>query len=119
MDSCQSVLAMKNLLFDKGGVPQFVAVVKQAGYKLGASRNTRYVRQLYSSRHTTVSLCYHLLQSKTIFRFLSADSDVPYFKVGVNPVGKCTTTSATLVDLAEESFQPLVRLLKVSLLFVV
>jgi hypothetical protein len=39
---------------------------------------------------------------------------VPYFKCGTEAKGKCTTTTATLVDISQESFQPLVDLLRVS-----
>jgi hypothetical protein len=34
------------MLFEKAGVPHFVTEVKQAGFKLGASRNTRLVNAL-------------------------------------------------------------------------
>ena len=43
VESSKCVLAIKNLLFEKAGVPHFVTEVKQAGFKLGASRNTRLV----------------------------------------------------------------------------
>ena len=41
VESGKCVLAIKNSLFDKAGVPHFISEVKQAGYKPGASRNTR------------------------------------------------------------------------------
>ena len=49
-------------------------------------------------------------------RFLSKDSEVPYFKMGVNPVGKCVTTTSLLVDSELEAFRPIIRLLHVSIL---
>jgi hypothetical protein len=62
--------------------------------------------------HHTQSYWHRTIKQIKI-RFLSPESDVPYFKLGANPVGKCFATSALLVDSEVDAFKPLIELLQV------
>ena len=55
------------------------------------------------------------LQRFFLIRFLSPDSDVPYFKLGSQPAGKFVSTSATLVDSELDCFKAIVDVLHVSI----
>ena len=49
-------------------------------------------------------------------RFLSGESEVPYFKMGAKPVGTFTSTAGTIVDSELPCFTPIVEMLQVEVL---
>ena len=70
-----------------------------------------HIRFIFAQLFHKVSVIEKL--SKFKIRFLSPESEVPYFKLGANPIGKCFATSALLVDSEVDAFKPLIELLQV------